>query len=65
MRQDQILNSSTRIKQTFVSFCYQENDQLLCCSNIGDVFVIEIMSVVQIIKSEEFVLPGTQLGNRM
>jgi hypothetical protein len=23
------------------------------------------MSVVQIIKSEEFVLPGTQLGNRM
>lgn len=32
--------------QVFTSFCYRENDHLIGCTNLGDIFVIEVMDVI-------------------
>ena len=42
-----------------------DNDQIVGISNNGDIFVIEIMTVVQVIKKSELVEPGTARGNRL
>jgi len=53
------------IEQTFTSFCYMENDQLICCSNFGDVMVVDGIAVTQIIDRAEFIEPGTVPGDRL
>ena len=57
--------SSQNLPQSFTSFCYMENDQLVGCSSNGDLFVIEVMSVVQVIDSTKLIASGTPVGNRL
>ena len=42
-----------------------DNDQIVGISNFGDIFVIEIKSVLQVIKQSELIEPGTEVGNRL
>ena len=37
---------SDKTPQSFTSFCYRENDHLIGCTNLGDIFIIEVMDVV-------------------
>jgi len=38
-RQDTVVNGRLE-PQTFVSFCYTANDQMIGCTQLGDLFVI-------------------------
>ena len=51
--------------QNFRSFCYTEREQLIGCSSSGDIFVCELMSVVETIDSSKLVAPGTSEGSRL
>ena len=42
-----------------------ENGQLICCSDIGDIFVMENLQTVQIIDFDELVQPGSEINNRL
>ena len=53
------------VPQSFTSFVVMDNDQLVGCSNMGDIFVIEVMSVIQVIDKSELVEPGTDEGTRL
>ena len=50
--------------QNFKSFCFLENDHLVGCSNMGDLFIIEIMTVIQHIDPGSLIKKGTQMNNR-
>jgi len=51
--------------QSFKSFCYRENDHLIGCSDLGDIFVIEVMDVIQIIDTASMIMPGSEEGTRL
>lgn len=59
-----VINNET-VPQCFTSFVIMENDQVVGISNMGDIFVIEVMSVVQVIDKTELVEPGTRVNNRL
>jgi hypothetical protein len=51
--------------QSFTSFCYRENDHLIGCTNLGDIFVIEVMDVVQKIETKSLIAHGSEVGTRL
>jgi len=60
------LVSGTKMSQLFTASCYTENtDQLIGCSNMGDIFVIEVMGVVQVIKQSQLISPSSEPGTRL
>ena len=62
-RQDTVVNGRLE-PQTFVSFCYTANDQMIGCTQLGDLFVIQLMDVIQIIDPMSLIAAGTPPGNR-
>lgn len=49
----------------FTSFCYRENDHLVGCTSMGEIFIIEVMDVIQVINPETLIMPGTNIGTRL
>ena len=45
MRDPQYINKQ-KVQQEFSSFCYRENEHLVGVTNLGDIFIIEIMDVI-------------------
>ena len=44
---------------------YLENDQMVTCSNFGDIVIIEVMAAVQVIPVDDLIEPGTMVNNRL
>lgn len=44
---------------TYTNFAQMDNDQIVGVTNFGHIFIIEVMTVVQVIKNIELVEPGT------
>jgi hypothetical protein len=51
--------------QSFTSFCYRDNDHLVGCTNLGDIFIIEVMDVIQKIDTKSLIAPGSEEGSRL
>ena len=52
------------ISQVFSSFCFTKNDHLVGCSHLGCLFVIEVMSVIQIVDPTSLICSGTKMTTR-
>jgi len=67
---DGVQNKSPRLvdnKMTphnFKSFCFLDNDHLVGCSNMGDLFIIQIMTVIQHIDPSSLIKKGSEMNNR-
>ena len=57
--------ASRGLKQTFTSVIFTPHDQIIACSESGDIFVIEIMQVVQVIDPNQLVQKGSEPGTRL